>query len=101
MGTGLSNTNMIVASEGAGTTYAAGLARAYTGGGYTNWYLPSQAELAGIYTNRNLIGSTFSRTYYWSSSEIDDYNAYKVGVTGTEPADKSYAQAGVKAVRSF
>lgn len=101
MGTGLSNTNMIVASEGPGTTYAAGLARAYTGGGYTNWYLPSEAELSGIYTNRNIIGTAFNRPYYWSSSEYDAYNASKVGVGGISPADKSVAQAGVRAVRSF
>ncbi|HRG75970.1 MAG TPA: putative Ig domain-containing protein, partial [Leptospiraceae bacterium] len=45
LGTGFSNTNKIVAQNGAGTTYAAGLARACTDGGYTDWFLPSRDEL--------------------------------------------------------
>ena len=106
LGTGFSNTNMIVTSEGAGTTYAAGLARAYTGGGYTNWYLPSDAEFSAIAPTRVTAGLTFNRAFYWTSTEYDAYNAYRryVGTTpGTPfgPADKSYAQAGVKAIRSF
>lgn len=106
MGTGLSNTNMIVASEGPGTTYAAGLARSYTGGGYTNWYLPSEAELLGIVANKNIIGTTFNRAYYWTSTESDSYNAYKRyfgnnAGSPSGPSDKNFAQAGVRAVRSF
>ena len=106
LGTGLSNTNMIVASEGAGTTYAAGLARAYTGGGYTNWYLPSEAELLVICSNKNIIGTTFNRAYYWTSTEDDAYNAYKRyfgnnAGSPSGPSDKSFAQAGVRAIRSF
>lgn len=104
LGTGLSNTNMIVASEGSGTNYAAGLARSYTGGGYTNWYLPSYAELYAILPNRNIIGLTFNRHSYWTSTEDDPYNANMlfIGNAGNNgPADKSIAQAGVRAIRSF
>lgn len=46
IGTGLSNTNTIIAILGEpSTSYAAGIARAYKGGGYTDWYLPSKDEL--------------------------------------------------------
>lgn len=46
IGTGFSNTNTIITSQGIiATNYAAGLVRAYTGGGYTDWYLPSKEEL--------------------------------------------------------
>ena len=52
IGSGMSNTNAIIASHGeTATSYAAGLARAYTGGGYTDWYLPSKDELNQIYLN--------------------------------------------------
>ena len=69
IGTGLSNTNTIITSQGAtATSYAAGLARAYTGGGYTDWYLPSKDELNKLYINRVAIGGFASRNY-WSSSE--------------------------------
>ncbi|NBR57510.1 MAG: DUF1566 domain-containing protein, partial [Chitinophagia bacterium] len=69
IGTGLSNTNAIIASQGeTATSYAAGLARAYTGGGYTDWYLPSKDELNKLRINRDVIGG-FADDYYWSSSE--------------------------------
>jgi hypothetical protein len=69
IGTGLSNTNKIIASQG-GTpiTSAAGLARSYDGGGYTDWYLPSKDELKKLYLNRVAIGGFASRNY-WSSTE--------------------------------
>ena len=69
IGTGLSNTNAIIASHGeTATSYAAGLARAYTGGGYTDWYLPSKEELNKLRMNRDGIGG-FADDFYWSSSE--------------------------------
>ena len=71
IGTGLSNTNTIITSQGAtSTNYAAGLARAYTGGGYTDWYLPSQDELNKLYLKKTAIGG-FASFYYWSSTERD------------------------------
>ncbi len=70
IGTGLSNTNTIIASQGAtATSYAAGLARAYTGGGYTDWYLPSKDELNILYINKVAIGGFSDWVYYWSSTE--------------------------------
>ena len=41
IGTGLTNTNAIIAAQGSGS-YAASIARDYNGGGYTDWFLPSQ-----------------------------------------------------------
>ena len=76
IGTGFSNTNTIIASQGIiATNYAAGLARAYTGGGYTDWYLPSKEELNKLYLNRVAIGGFISNSngLYWSSSEIQSY----------------------------
>jgi hypothetical protein len=105
LGSGFDNTNLIIAITGAGISYAAGLAKACTSGGYTNWYLPSHDELFAILPNKNIIGTTYNRAFYWTSTESDDYNAYKIyfGNNGPTiiPSDKGYAQAGVRAVRSF
>ena len=49
VGRGSANTDAIISVQGATeTSYAAGLARAYNGGGYTDWYLPSKNELNQI-----------------------------------------------------
>jgi len=77
LGSGLANTNLIVTQNSAGSTYAAGLARAYTGGGYTDWYLPSRDELAKLYANRVAIGSFDTVAgRYWSSSEASVNQAW-------------------------
>jgi hypothetical protein len=68
LGSGSTNTDKIIAQNGAGTTYAAGLAHAYKGGGFNDWYLPSKDELNKLYFNKVSIGN-FAAGYYWSSSE--------------------------------
>ena len=59
IGTGSANTDAIIVYKVATeTSYAAGLARAYTGGGYTDWFLPSKDELNKMYLNRATINTT-------------------------------------------
>jgi len=73
LGAGPGNTDRIIAqAEAAGnndlTSYAAGLARDYKGGGYADWFLPSYYEakkLTGIVT-----GGT------WTSSESNSTGLY-------------------------
>jgi len=69
IGSGSANTDKIIIQNGEGTTYAAGLARAYRGGGYSDWFLPSRDELYQLYLNRDVIGGFADHTWYWSSSE--------------------------------
>jgi len=74
---GLTNTNAIIAQTGvaATTAYAAGIAKLYLGGGFTDWYLPSKFELnmcfnSAVIVNRILGANGFAgNDVYWSSSE--------------------------------
>ncbi len=76
LGAGSANTDRIIAAQGAtASSYAAGLARAYDGGGYGDWYQPSKDELNKLYVNRASIGG-FGSDAYWSSSEIDAGSAW-------------------------
>ncbi|EAZ95076.1 Legionella vir region protein [Flavobacteria bacterium BAL38] len=102
IGTGLSNTNIIIASQGAtATSYAAGLARAYTGGGYTDWYLPSQDELNKLYLNKAAIGG-FASAYYWSSTENNNLIAWEQGFdNGFQASNGKNLTVRGRAVRAF
>ncbi len=102
IGTGLANTNTIITVQGAtATSYAAGLARAYTGGGYTDWYLPSKDELNKLYVNRVAVGG-FASIYYWSSSEYDNNNAWiQYFVNAFQFNGSKLNTYGVRAVRAF
>jgi hypothetical protein len=101
---GLANSNAIVAQAGAGTTYAAGLCRAYSAtgdGGLNDWYLPSKDELNKLYINRVAIGS-FASDYYWSSSENANENAWaQYFDDGYQEYTRKSATPRVRAVRAF
>jgi hypothetical protein len=104
IGTGLANTIAIIASQGeTATSYAAGLARAYSGGGYTDWYLPSTVELSNLRLNRGAIGN-FADANYWSSTEYSNGYAmlqlFPNGTTGGFQIQK-FVTYRVRAVRSF
>jgi hypothetical protein len=102
IGTGLSNTNKIIASQGEpAISYAAGLARAYKGGGYTDWYLPSKDELEKLSYTREIIGG-FVNYYYWSSSEVDLSKAwFQTFFSGRQSISVKGEPAIVRAIRSF
>lgn len=106
LGTGSSNTDNIIDQNDAGTTYAAGIARAYSGGGYTDWYLPSSYELHKLYLNKAAVGG-FADSVYWSSTEggfmggpgtayCENFNGVGGGVCNNK--NSTFC---VRAVRSF
>jgi hypothetical protein len=109
IGTGLANTNAIINRHGSGTSYAAGMARAHNGGGYTDWYLPSKDELNLMYLNigngaalpNKNIGD-FGGSDYWSSSEVDFYQAHGqwFGQGGMYEHFKDFGKQ-VRAIRTF
>jgi hypothetical protein len=109
---GFVNTNAIVAQAGAGTSYAAGLCKAYNAGGYTDWYLPSYVELRECYNSCTIVNEVLGdingfilsnqAISYWSSTErsngiVDVINFYEEYTFG----DKGQVFNAVRAVRRF
>jgi hypothetical protein len=104
IGTGSSNTDKIITAQGAAaTSYVAGIARAYRGGGYTDWYLPSKDELHKLYINRVAIGGFFTQKY-WSSSALH-YGIHSAWdqdfINGSTNGDYNDSRYRVRAVRTF
>ncbi|MDB9721297.1 DUF1566 domain-containing protein, partial [Winogradskyella sp.] len=109
--TGASNTDAIIAIQGATeTNYAAGIARAYNGGGFTDWFLPSKDELKQMSLNRNTINNSATTnggvsfgggsSSYWSSTETGSSAwALFFGNAHQQPFSKSTTRR-VRAVRA-
>ena len=85
IGTGAANTTAMLAG-GFCTSGAGVAARAYRGGGKSDWFLPAKDELALIFAERALIGS-LPGDAYWSSSEA----------TSSAPATGAWMQGPVVA----
>jgi hypothetical protein len=117
IGTGSSNTDLIIASQGgaAGSyTYAAGVCADYTvddgGVTYDDWFLPSEDELNEMYDNIGQ-GNTsasgnvggFFEANYWSSTENDLHYARSQNFINSSQFNhfKSNTLTSVRAVRAF
>ena len=108
IGTGSANTDAIISVQGdTQSDYAAGLARAYTGGGYTDWFLPSKDELNQMYINKSTLEdvsgfNAFINTYYWSSTENDSDDAsMQLFAIGHQTNHSKNYPSNVRAVRAF
>jgi hypothetical protein len=114
IGAGASNTNaIIVAQGGIAKSYAAGLARVYRGGEYTDWFLPSKDELNEMHLKKDDInttaaangGSDFLNVEYWSSTQVwvfDANYARTHDFLGGSPKIRSKnSDHRVRAVRAF
>ena len=100
LGTGNANTNTIVAAQGTGS-YAARLCYNLVFNGYTDWYLPSKDELNKLYLNRVAVGG-FTVNVYWSSSEINNSDAWSQNFDGGSQANFDKLNTlYVRAVRAF
>ena len=74
IGSGYKNTLAMI-SQNNTSNKAGTIVRVYTGGGFTDWYLPSKDELNQLYSARTQIGG-LGGSYYWSSSEWDNGNSW-------------------------
>ena len=108
MGTGIANTNAIVANQGTGT-YAARLCYDYvnteTGTGvYSDWYLAAFYELDKVQWNRIIIGG-FIASYYWTSSQYTISNSADARDFNTNYNSAGLVKLGnnipVRAIRNF
>jgi hypothetical protein len=99
LGTGMANTNAIIAFPGSGVC-AASIARSYQGGGYTDWYLPSKDEMQLL----NPTLSSFIELYHFTSSEANLPNAYgwyPSGLSGISNWIQKNPSYQVRAIRTF
>lgn len=99
---GVSNTNKIIALLG--TSNAAGACRTYTGGGFSDWYLPARDELGILYSQRNVMNN-YNTYYYWSSTESTSYIGFASAINfgGGTISDNSLKTDlyHVRAIRAF
>ena len=74
-----------------------------TSGGYTDWYLPSKDELDMMYVNLQMQGlGGFTNSYYWSSTEVDNGNAWEQEfIDGFQIGHSKGASSAVRSVRAF
>ncbi|MDR3355927.1 MAG: DUF1566 domain-containing protein [Spirochaetaceae bacterium] len=79
------------------------LARAYKGGGYSDWHLPTRSELDFVYKNlraKNIGG--LGNDWYWSSSEYSNVSAWGQNFSDGKQYDYFKNSAlSVRAVRAF
>ena len=102
-GSGLQNTNDIIANCGQ-SNIAARICDNLVYNGYSDWYLPSSAELSKIFTANNIgnfANTYYSNSYYWSSTEVSGASASLVGVDSILSNPNKSDQNRVLAVRSF
>jgi len=107
---GLGNTDAIIAQTGAPATtaYAAGIARLYLGGGFTDWYLPAAWELnmcynAATFVNRILGANGFQTNNwnYWSSTEISSTTAWRATFKeGSGASSNKISGIGITSIRA-
>lgn len=77
------------------------ICKAYRGGGYSDWYLPTSEELNYIYQNLRKTGKIGGDTWYWSSSS---YDSYALEQRFSDGYQKSYVKddtTSVRAIRAF
>jgi len=108
---GIENTTAIIEDQGdVATDYAAGLASAYSGGGFNNWFLPSKDTLNEMYLNKARInstaiangGSNFSTDYYWTSTESEYNTAWQQRIQdGYQYVIDKDKERSVRVVRAF
>jgi len=100
IGTGRRNTAFILQYDN--TAPAALACKNYTGGGKTDWYLPSKDELSELYNQRTILGIPTTNARYWSSSQYNNQEAWYM--VFNDPASYYITKANpnnARPIRSF
>ena len=101
LGTGKQNTVNIIAGSQF-ESYAAEVCNNLELNGYNDWFLPSKEELKILFENRDAIGGFVSGELYWSSSQVDKFDAWgQVFEDGFENSVSKSFLGRVRAVRAF
>lgn len=104
MSDGLNNT--LLASATNGTSSATYLAKHYSGGGFSDWFLPSINELELLKTKKDIVGGFYttssSLAMYWSSTESTITSAQGLNFAAMmgNPLPKYYA-GRIRPIRKF
>jgi hypothetical protein len=107
IGKGYSNTQIIISKQEIPINkYAAGIASTYAGGGFTDWFLPSEKELAEMFNKITIINSKSTDNLvgdYWSSTEDNlspTYRAFGYWSSAMRRLNKDLSYK-VRAIRVF
>ncbi len=101
IGTGPGNTRKIITSQGRPGNYAALKCAHYTGGGFTDWFLPSKNELNELNKKRDVVGG-FKNSAYWSSTEYSLTEAWhQLFPSGFQLTENKLTNLRVRAIRAF
>ena len=116
IGSGAANTAAIISVQGGDqSSYVAGISNTYDGGGYKDWFLPSEDEVKEMYLNRVAVNNTLEQRgavlvggsiqQYWTSTQSSGNNNWAVGfsfIGGTmSNFNKSDTRPNMRAVRAF
>lgn len=113
VGMGSANTDAIISRMNDGgiiapDLYAAGAARAYPGGGYSDWFLPSKDELNAMFAYGQTVGFDtavygFTPTRYWSSSQANAVNAWNqfIFINGDQSESFKGTNFIIRPIRAF
>jgi hypothetical protein len=110
IGTGSANTDLMLSGTPAAcTSGAAVIARAYAGGGLTDWFLPSRDELNAMCnysrtwtgTPSNLSDYGFASDTYWSSSQNGVLARYQSLGDGLRGSGGKNNLVSVRPIRAF
>ena len=98
---GAANTDAIINTLGYGYC-AATLARGYTGGGYTDWFMPAIYQLHYLFDAKDKIGNV-TPGYYWSSTESsnDVASAWVVRMDTQNGSEELWTKNYLYKVRSY
>tara|TARA_B100000989_G_C19494694_1_gene451444 strand:- start:677 stop:1567 length:891 start_codon:yes stop_codon:yes gene_type:complete len=105
VGTGYQNTLDVFGNGCLASGDAVDVCYRFNHNGYNDWFLPSKDELSLIYTNLNSFNffiNNFYSGYYWSSTEIDSYQAWIINMSdGTSASGTKNTTRNVRAIRAF